>query len=94
MDFERVEDHAFPRAANASMARIAARRHGAAPPILLRKAACWNAPPLRACPPWVLPGDATLLYGLFALHLLTVWGLALSNMFLGAMILAAFYFRK
>lgn len=38
--------------------------------------------------------DATLLFGLFALHLLTVWGLALSNAFLGMMILAAFYFRK
>lgn len=40
-----------------------------------------------------LPGDATLLFWLFALHLLTVWGLALSNAFLGAMILGAIYFR-
>lgn len=41
-----------------------------------------------------LPGDATLLFWLFALHLLTVWGLALSNAFLGSMILGALYFRR
>jgi O-antigen ligase len=41
-----------------------------------------------------LPEDATLLFWLFALHLLTVWGLALSNAFLGAMIVGAIYFRK
>ena len=41
-----------------------------------------------------LPGDATLLFWLFALHLLTVWGLALSNAFLGAMIIGAVYFRR
>lgn len=46
-------------------------------------------------PPAVgLPEDATLLFWLFALHLLTVWGLALSNAFLGMMILAAIFFRR
>ena len=41
-----------------------------------------------------LTDNASLLYWLFALHLLTVWGLALSNAFLGMMILAAIFFRR
>ena len=40
------------------------------------------------------PEDATLLFWLFALHLFTVWGLALSNVFLGAMILGALVFWR